>query len=319
MTLGSAMVPGLGEIGRLLLYLGLAATLGSLLMTGWLSPRPGPEGRRRLAWMLGLGTAAVAAATVLVPLRLALELGVPVSSLLPAYVTGTVQGRILGLRLASLAVLVGIRAGADRLGLARALQAGVALAVVVTVGLTGHAAARPDLLLAHTLHLAGVAVWGGGLLALGWALEWGPHGKAAGTAGGSGPSLRAAEVVAAVGRFSRLAGAVFGVLLLAGAYLGVTLAGSGARLADDSYGRWLLAKGVVVALVAAAAALNRWQWLRRSSAAGPGGGAGPSTRDSIAYRRLRLFVRLEGVLLLVVLALTAVLAGQPPPALGAPD
>ncbi|HEY8497801.1 MAG TPA: CopD family protein [Limnochordales bacterium] len=246
----------------------------------------------------GIGVAAAALATLLVPVQVASQLGYPVQALAAPYLTATRQGHVLLLRLAALGAGAATLRGIPGTGLAgQAVQGLLAGAIVITVGLTGHAGVRPDLMVAHALHLGGALTWGGGLAVLA-SLPDRP---------GLGPGR-----VEAIRRFSSVAAGIFPVVLAAGAYLGYSLGGSWKAWPGSSYGRWLMIKALAVILLAAAAAVNRWRRLPLAVRAASDAGQGEA-----AWRRLRHSVQVEAALLMGVLALTAVLAGQAPPALQA--
>ncbi|MBE3598375.1 MAG: CopD family protein [Limnochordaceae bacterium] len=187
----------------------------------------------------------------------------------------------------------------------------LALVLIVTIGLTGHPSARLDLMLAHAAHLAGVSTWGGTLLALAWFPGWkrGPEAKPGSE--GERP-FDASRMVEPVRRLSAMAGVVFPVLVIAGIYLGAALTGRRGDLLGSGYGRWLGLKVLVVVLVAAAAAINRWRLLPLAGAATEPDG--PAAVPAALWR-LRRSVRVEATLLVAVLALTAFLSTQSPPGL----
>ena len=283
-------------LSRFVLYLGLALAVGADLVAHLLGPELTRHDTRLLGRPRAAGVAAAALATLLVPVQVARQLGYPVQALAPAYLVSTRQGRLLALRLALLAGLAAAPRGIPGPGPGGpALRGLLAVGIVVTVSLTGHAGARADLLAAHLVHLLGVLSWGGGLAVLAWLPDR--------------PGQTRARVEA-IQRFSRWASAVFPVLLAAGAYLGVSLTGAWRAWVTSSYGRWLMIKVVTVALLSAAAGVNRWRRLPLAMRAAPDQG-----KDQAVWRRLRRSVQLEAFLLVVVLALTAALSGQAPPAL----
>ncbi len=217
----------------------------------------------------------------------------------------------------------------------RSLVAGGALAVALalTWAAAEHAVTGPQVPVAvasAVLHLLATAVWLGGLVALLLALR---------------RSTPAAPLPAAVAaRFSRIALASVTVLVVTGVHQSWRGLGSWAALTGTSYGRLLLAKLGVVAVVLGAAALSR-RWAARLVAADaarsgtvvrprarvpePAGGpplpeAEPPGRTEAAEpaagarpahdlrRALRRSVLVEAVAAAVVLLVTSVLTGTAP-------
>ncbi|MFD4969854.1 copper resistance protein CopC [Streptomyces sp. NPDC058424] len=196
------------------------------------------------------------------------------------------------------------------------LAAGAALALALALTWAGseHASAGiqvPVAMTSSVLHLLAMAVWLGGLTALLTILQHvtadepeagrgtsapGPKAKAAVTvaSGGSGggtavavpvaegtsavaPSADGPALTAAVARFSRIAFGAVTVLVVTGVYQSWRGLGSWTTLTDTAYGRLLLVKLVVVALLLAVAARSR-RWTARLVTAD----AGPGVRDGKA-------------------------------------
>lgn len=283
----------LAAAARGLLSAGVVALVGAGAFDGWVAPELAELHPWYPRLLTVLGAVACATATLLAPLQVAQQMGERPLDVLPDYLLRTRQGLVLLTRLLVLAALAGWSgAGPSKHPVRRWVRTGLATALLVSVGLTGHAGARFDLLLSHLVHAGAVSLWGGALLALALCPGWRPGGEAE-------PAL----VFRAVQRLSRLAGVAFPVLAVAGAYLATVLTGGLAGLPASGYGRWLLIKLHVVAAVAAIAAINRW-WLLPSA-----GSLSPR-----ALGRLRRAVRVETAVLLGILALTGVLSTQPPPA-----
>ena len=117
-----------------------------------------------------------------------------------------------------------------------------------------------------------------------------------------------------VSRFSSMAFISVAMLVVAGLTLGVVEVGSVARLLSTRYGQLLLAKVAVVALIMAMAGYNRYVLVPRLSLLGSDHKIG-SERESLGrppWVALRRALRLEAVGIIVVLALTAVLANTTP-------
>ena len=175
--------------------------------------------------------------------------------------------------------------------------AGVAaVAIAGSAALSGHAAAvagRTGLAVAaHAVHVLAAGGWLGTLLALtivglpvALGAERGERGRAA---------------AAMVNAFSPLALTCAAILALTGALSGWLHLGSLGALATSAYGRTLLIKLALVALVAAAGAYN-WRRLR------------PALGDEQGAERLRRSARVELAIGALVLAVTAVLVATATP------
>jgi copper transport protein len=194
---------------------------------------------------------------------------------------------LLALALAVLAVALRRRGGRV---LSVAVLA-VAIALVPIPSLSGHASVSGGVsLVSDVAHVAAAAVWTGGLGFLVLAL--------AGAAGGRWPL--AAQ---AVPRFSTLAVASVAVLILAGGVNAYEQVGAWRGFWDTTYGLLLLAKiALVVPLLALGALNNRY--------------AVPRLRQGLAtppeQRRFLRTIGGELVLVLAVVAVTAVLVTEPP-------
>src|SRR5262249_54820530 len=166
---------------------------------------------------------------------------------LPVIVTRTHFGAIWCARLlAAVALLVVAPLGQRPTRVASLI---VALGIALTTSLTGHAAdagAVTVRVVADWVHVASSAMWLGGLFGLAaivllGAADWPGH-----VVGG----------VAA--RFSRLAGVCLGVVVVTGIYNTWTQIPFVSALWMTTYGRALIAKIVVVVVVIAIGALNRF-------------------------------------------------------------
>ncbi|MFE0464973.1 copper resistance protein CopC [Kitasatospora sp. NPDC058965] len=166
---------------------------------------------------------------------------------------------------------------------ARAGAVLLTLLLALTWAETSHAAGGtlvPLALLATTLHVTAMAVWAGGVGTL----------ALLAVRAGAG-----AQLAAAAARFSRLAVAAVALLAVTGAWQAFREVGSPAALTGTPYGRLLLAKVAVLALVLAAAAVVRGR-VRRPA-------AGPGVRRAV-------LLELAGVTVLLVL--TVVMVGTAP-------
>lgn len=200
---------------------------------------------------------------------------------------------LLGYGLAVLGVGVGV-AAARRDGPRTLALAGVALALL-SLGIVGHTRAFPPLWLmiaTDLTHVAAGTLWFGGLLGLALSLR-----KLA-----ERPRL-AAE---ALGRFSLLAAWLLLGVAVTGSVLGWRILRSWSALLETDFGRVLLVKIGVVALVALVAAWNRYRLMPAVLA-----DSGFAERGA-ASARMQRTVRVEAVLLVGVLGLTGFLVDRTP-------
>lgn len=209
-----------------------------------------------------------------------------------------VRGGLLVLLATFLMVRAEIRDRADW----RALRGQVLLLGVLALALVaaaGHAAAvEPGgaaALAADVVHLVAAGLWVGGLPAL--ALLLWLAGRRAGA------DARPYAVVAAR-RFSRLALALIGALLLSGLWSAWVQVASVAGLLGTLHGRLLLVKLVAFAAMLVLA------WLNRRVIPALGGEAASVGRP--AMRRLSRFVAAESALAVLVLAAVAAMTATPP-------
>ena len=150
----------------------------------------------------------------------------------------------------------------------------------------------PLLVVTDVLHLAAGATWLGGLVGLALTL----------------PSLagRARDAAEVLARFSGVAAGILGLLVVSGTLLGWRIIGSWSGLFGTTYGRLLIIKVGIVALVAAVAWWNRSRLL-------------PRVRDAVGHTELqraaggvRRAVRVEALLIVAVLGVTGFLTNQSP-------
>jgi copper transport protein len=274
----------LGLAGRWALYWGLAlllgaATTGLLVLGGRLPAAARP--------LLGAGLVLAVGGLVAEALAERSAVGVPLGALAAAG-----PGRALVREAAALLLAI----AAVRVLLARprsrAALAAVGLAATVAMGAHaagGHAAGQSGLraadLLVQWAHLVAVGGWIGGLV---WLL--------AGLRGRDRP-----EQVAAVVRFSRLAPLAVAVVALTGLTRATEEVGSPQRLLTTDFGRVLLVKAGLVAVLLALAAVNRYRVV-------PALAAGTGTVASLR-RTVRGELTVAGPVLLA-----AALLSQLPPA-----
>ena len=193
-----------------------------------------------------------------------------------------------------------------------ALGVALGLGLLATVTSTGHATSGylvPLAIATDLVHLTAVSSWLGGLVVLLGALLWRADDA---EAGDDSPD----KVVA---RFSRAAGVAVAVIAATGVVQGWRQVGSWNALVETNYGRLLLVKVGLVALILAAASVSR-AWVRQrvnaraaQLALSPGPGAAPASGASRApLSLLRQSVAAEVGLAVVVLATTALLVNAVP-------
>lgn len=231
----------------------------------------------------------------------------------------------LGTALIVRLLLLGVAAGylawlLGRAGLAAARErrwlgaCGAALAVCLaaTWALGDHASTGIQRWLAvpvDVLHLLAMATWLGGLAVLGFALLRPGVGPAVRTAGGAGPGDAG---VVAVNRFSSIALGCVATLVATGAYQVWRQVGTPPALAATTYGRLLLFKLGVFAVLIGAAWLSR-DWVRRAARQRQGSGRPVERGAAVAdVGLLRRSVLAEALLATVVLAVTALLVDAAP-------
>ena len=272
----------MATVARVLLYLGVMVTIGDVgaqwvRRDAW-TARPAPAERLRpvLAWLAVM----TALLLLFVAQFLALELA-PTASDVALLVRQTAWGN--GWMLLAACALAGTLAAVVRAPLA--VRAVIVLLTGAAMGGLGHAAAddaAPWLSRAlDALHVLGVGAWLGTLFCL-WRVP--------------APATEAARALTSWARFSGLAVAAAPLSVLSG--VGSTFrrvnAATIAQMVASDYGRLLGAKIGLVLLIVALGARHRRQLQAR---------AVPTTAS----------VRLELLLALAVLGLTAVLTATAPP------
>jgi len=276
-----------GAIGRGFAYAGtLLATGGVAFLL--LAHRGGPE-RSALVRIARVGAVVGGVASlVALPVQAALGTGQGPWSLFDDGVLSEVLADGVGLALAL--ALAGLLAAVVLLDRSRPFALAGAVVAAASFAASGHTRVGDLAALAtvaDAVHLLVVAVWGGGLVLLWWTLR-------ARRRSGTAEPLDSARVVT---RFSTMAT----VTIVAAGVTGTTLAWNEVRsldaLTDTGYGRLLLVKVAVVALVAGLGAYNH---LRLVPALQRG-------KATAALQQLGRTLRLESVGLVAVVAATAVL------------
>jgi copper transport protein len=288
--------------------------------------------------MVGSWLAALGASAVSLVLEGALAAEVPLGEAASGQILGPLLGTRFGVvtaaRLGLLvvlgALLLGMRTGRARrvfapaearpsVGAAAApaplpwgsLSVGalLAIAVLTSVSLAGHAGTSSPMLLGMSTdvaHLAAGALWTGGLVALVGVAMPATRDRADGE--------RVGILAPVVSRFSTMAMVCVAVIVATGVVRGWMEIRTIPGLTGRAYGISLLVKvAVVIPLIALGAINNRWTKPRIRRAAADATSTGLGSR---ALRTLRRLVLSEVLLAAVVIAVTAILVDLPPPAGG---
>lgn len=190
------------------------------------------------------------------------------------------------------------------LGWIRALPLALPLAFLVAVpALAGHGSTQSPVALmlpANLVHVAAMAVWLGGLAAL---LFVAPRGTRE-----LEPAERGRLLAAALARFSQVALVAVGAILVTGLIQAYVYVRHIDALLETGYGRAVLVKFVLLMVVIAIGAYNRRRSVPRLKRIAAGGES-PGRAGLLLRRALRA----EVALLVVVLGVTAALAGYAPP------
>jgi copper transport protein len=297
---------GLGYVG----LLGLVGSVAMLLLV-WPQGRARPAVRRVAASAWGLVFAGSVAGLLLQgPTAAGLGVGDMLDGELLSAVMGTQYGKAHAVRLVLLLVAGGLllallRARPDPGRSALAAAGLLAVPLVVTWPLSGHAAAGDMTWLAipaDGLHLLAVGAWTGGLVVLVAGL------------------LRArdeTQMASALPRWSRLATVAVVVMVATGLFASWREVGGLAQLTDTTYGRLLVVKTTAVILMLGIGNAGR-HWVRRrytmtlvhaatdAATAERPAPTGPQVAD------LRRGVFAEAGIALVVVVLTTFLVETPP-------
>jgi copper resistance protein D len=202
----------------------------------------------------------------------------------------TAQGNRILLAVSGLLLLQAILLERRRVGSAAAVLAVVGtVLVVLAFAQIGHTRSEPRWFLGGLLllHLAAVAFWISALVPL--------HALTAGVTDGNG----AARLLA---RFGRVSAGVVGLLLVAGVLLAWMLLGGLGPLLTTGYGQLLLVKLMLLASLLGFAAWNKWRLV-------PAFERG----DPRVRQRLRNSIRIEMLLFLLILLVTAALTTMTSP------
>ena len=279
--LRAAQQPAIGRalaIGRFSSYAGIAVLTGTVLIAAWIVPAA--LRRQRMANVLMIaGLIALAGTALMISAQAHTLAG---SMLRWNAVADTRSGRWWLIRLALIAVLT-IGTAWRHLFQRRSMLAPFALVTVLLYAVTaagGHGVAGRVIWLGYlstVIHLAAMAVWVGGLLLI---------------AAVVGADRRASLVA----RFSPIALGAVATLVVTGTVNAWRQLGRWSAITDSTYGRWLIVKLILVALVIGVAVISRR--LVRHHATGNG---------------LHRAVTTELVGMAMILIATAGLTGSSPP------
>ncbi|HEX2578592.1 MAG TPA: copper resistance protein CopC [Aquihabitans sp.] len=284
---------------RAVAYLGILGATGLVLVGAAVRrpDEPAPVGRVATA----LAGVALVAVLAQVPVQASLVTGRGWGSVTEEGVLALALadgvGWSIGLTVAGLVALL-VTAGLPFTGPARALAIGGSVLAPLGLVVTGHTRTMSPAAVgfaADGAHVLAGAVWFGGLFALLVAVR---RRRAQGDVRGAGE---------AVARFSGWAGLTAAAVAVSGTTLAWIEVGGLEALTTTTYGRLLMAKVGLVALVAAGAAWNRFRLVPAISGDRDGDGSADP-----AWGALSGVVRFELVALVAVLALTSVLANETP-------
>jgi copper transport protein len=321
---GDAGVRAAAAVERTLLFLSLVVLIGGLVFLVAIWPEGASDDRLRptlraaaavgaLATVVGMGIQGADVAGL--GMAHALSLRSALDTLDTSY------GQAAVARLVLLAVLAGLLAVATpaRVRTVR-WQAGTlaaSAATLLTLSLAGHARTGRWVGLALPLdlvHLGAAATWIGGLAIVTFVVL---------------PSDQEGSAAPVVGRFSRLAAAAVVAVVATGVIQGFRQLGTIDGLRDTSYGRLLVIKAVLVAVVVVLGGLSRSLLRRQVPVEAPvlvgtdGAGIEPATEEdedddweppnpAELRRSLRRSVGAEAVLAVVVLVVTSLLVAADP-------
>jgi copper transport protein len=227
--------------GRFLLYVGLVLLLGLALLGGVIAPLVGrpATGTFVLAWAV-----AVLGASLVIVAELT-DVGVDLGMALGTSIGGSILARAATSIAAGLGVLVLGRSPARR-GEGFGIIAASAAAAMLVDAANSHAAAGmyPSLDVAvQWIHVTAVGLWLGGLAGLLITVRGAPDERKA----------RAAR------HFSRAAVGGIAVVAVSGLWRGIAEIGTFDALVGTDFGRLVIAKACLLAVLACMGAINRWR------------------------------------------------------------
>jgi copper transport protein len=289
--------------GRAIGYLALAVFAGGLVFVSLLWPAGAADRRTRLILTTAVGTG-IASALAGIGLQGAYAGALPATAALRPGVLrqslDTHLGQVWAARallwvLAAVVLAAVLQRGEAAVGSLgwRIGAVAVGFGLLRTTGMASHAADAAHAgwsAVADLVHLAGMSAWVGGLVVLLAAVL---------------PRRQPAELAAVVPRYSRLELTSVSAIVAAGSFLAWQLVGSLGGLLHTSYGRTLLVKLAVFALVLGAAQ-RRNAWVTRRLPVVVAGGRAATVRPFVYS------VAAETTLVLVVLSAASVLVTASP-------
>jgi copper transport protein len=311
---GDTTVGAIYAVIRFVAFAALVLLVGGLAFVALLWPAGAALARpRRILW--GALVAALVTTAIGIPVQAVYAAGLPLSKMLSSTVrSGMLDDRfgqvwaarlvLLGLTALVLATLTRRAGTASRSTPLLAAGGVLGIGLLVTPGLAGHAATEdlvPLAMTADVIHLVSVSLWLGGLALLTLAVL---------------PRRVPGELAQIIPRFSRMAFAAVVAILVTGSFQGWRQVRSAAALTETTYGRLLIIKVLLFALLVALAGLSRRlvQARYRVPAArlsfGPGAATADPDEETVAG--LRRTVGAETVIAVVVLAVTALLVNAQP-------
>ncbi|HYG93852.1 MAG TPA: copper resistance protein CopC [Nocardioides sp.] len=295
---GSGPLETVVSIVQGLTYVALLVAAGLVLFVGWplRGIRLGDDAERRLGRVLKTSVgAALLLSAVAIPLSGAYQRGEGVGGVLAleSLDLTLVGGDVTVLIMVALGFLVAIATRPGPGAQPSMLSDLGALLAVWSPAMVGHTRAYEPtqlVVLTDAIHLTAGAVWLGGLVGLAVVL--------------AALRGRPGEAATVLARFSTLGAGALAVLAATGTLLAWRMLGSWAGLVETGYGRLLLLKLGVAALVAAVAGWNRFRLLPRVADVG--------ARGTQALTLVRRAVAAEALLLVALLGVTGFLVEQPP-------
>ncbi|MGE3325219.1 MAG: copper resistance CopC/CopD family protein [Acidimicrobiia bacterium] len=285
-------------IGRLISFAGIALCNGGLFTVAVCAPAL--LGTRRAGRLMLAAAVAAAAGTVAMIGGQAATIGSSATDLTAVIDTRSGSwwlARLIGVAVIAVGVRFRARLTSSEIGRVVAVVGAVGLLVTVAGG--GHAVsgrAIPVGFAATVIHLGAMSVWAGGLAAMLLVV----------------PTTQLPSVAA---RFSRLALTAVIILAVTGLVNAFRQIGGFGEVIDGDYGRWLIAKLVVVAIVVAIAARSR-SLLHRDARVDASVEVGSD--DVSDATGLKASMAAEAVGMMVIFGLTTALVGSPPPRVAPP-
>jgi copper transport protein len=320
---GSTTVGAVYAVIRFVAFSALVLLVGGFAFVGLIWPAGAAVARtRRLLW--SAWGAAIVTTVVGIPVQGVYAAGLPLSKAVSSTVLSGVLderfGKVWGARLVALGLMAVVLVAMSRRPVSEAGAAGSArsalplpllvaggvlgVGLLLTPGLAGHASTQdlvPLAVVSDVVHLVSVSLWLGGLVMLTAMVL---------------PRRLPDELAVVVPRFSKVAFGAVIAILATGTFQGWREVRSKAALTDTTYGRLLIVKVVLFALLVALGGLSRRFVQARYRVPAPqlsfGPGAATADPDGEAVAQLRRTVGAETAVAVVVLAVTALLVNAQP-------